>query len=48
VLALEDEHPTPAQLVQLLELRADIAHRLYDDEAAAALRERAAAVGRTD
>ncbi len=48
VLALEDERPTPAQLVQLLELRAEIAHRLYDDEAAAALRERAAAVGRTD
>jgi hypothetical protein len=43
-LALEDEQPTPVQLVRLLELRADIAHRLFDDETAARLLERAAAV----
>lgn len=43
-LALEDELPTPVQLVRLLELRADIAHRLFDDETAARLLERAAAV----
>ncbi|MET7618438.1 VOC family protein [Streptomyces sp. NPDC005408] len=42
VLALEDEQPTAEQLVQLLELRADIAERLFDDETAARLRERAA------
>lgn len=43
-LALEDEQPTSVQLVRLLELRADIAHRLFDDETAARLLERAAAV----
>lgn len=43
-LAVEDEQPTSAQLVSLLELRADIAHRLLDDETAARLLERAAAV----
>lgn len=47
-LGLEDERPTPAQLVRLLELRADIADRLYDDETAARLRERAAAAEITD
>ncbi|MFI1394042.1 bleomycin resistance protein [Streptomyces sp. NPDC020681] len=41
-LGLEDERPTPEQLVRLLELRAEVAERLYDDETAARLRARAA------
>lgn len=44
VLALEDEQPSPMQRIQLLRLRADVAERLYDDETAARLRKRAAAV----
>ncbi|WP_405999346.1 bleomycin resistance protein [Streptomyces sp. NBC_00829] len=43
-LALEDERPAPGQLVRLLELRAEVAERLFDDETAARLRERAAEV----
>ncbi|WP_407289129.1 bleomycin resistance protein [Streptomyces sp. BP-8] len=42
-LTLEDERPTPVQLLQLLILRADTARRLGDEEiAASALREAAA------
>ncbi|MEU9013836.1 VOC family protein [Streptomyces sp. NPDC048479] len=44
VLGLEDEQPTPVQLVQLLALRADVAEQLDDDDTAARLRARAAAV----
>lgn len=44
VLRLEDERPTPAQLLRLLVLRADVAGRLGDDEQAARLLEEVAAV----
>ncbi|GLW47297.1 hypothetical protein Stsp02_29590 [Streptomyces sp. NBRC 14336] len=44
VLGLEDERPTPCLLLQLLVLRADIARRLGDEEAAADALERAAAI----
>ena len=41
VLRLDDEHPTPPQLLRLLVLRADIAQRLGDDESAVRLLTRA-------
>ncbi|OKI86029.1 bleomycin resistance protein [Streptomyces sp. CB02414] len=44
VLRLEDERPTPAQLLRLLVLRADVAGRLGDEEAKASVLARAAAV----
>lgn len=44
VLRLEDERPTPAQLLRLLVLRADVAGRLGDGEQAARLLDEAAAV----
>ncbi|MGX2997788.1 bleomycin resistance protein [Streptomyces sp. JNUCC 64] len=47
-LALEDERPTPPQLVRLLVLRADVAGRLGDEETAAAARAGAVAVPLTD
>ena len=43
-LSLEGEHPSPVQLVRLLALRADVAHRLGDDTTAAAALDRARAV----
>ncbi|MEV4939528.1 bleomycin resistance protein [Streptomyces zaomyceticus] len=47
VLALADERPTPAQLLRLLVLRADVAGRLGDEGTAAkALAEADAAAGR--
>ncbi|MER7665501.1 VOC family protein [Streptomyces sp. NPDC096193] len=48
VLGLDDERPTPVQLLRLLVLRGDIALRLGDEEAARSLLERAAAVRLTD
>ncbi|GAA2448117.1 bleomycin resistance protein [Streptomyces lavendulocolor] len=47
-LDLEDEHPTPVQLVRLLALRADVASRLGDDATAASALARAEAVGLTE
>ncbi|MEV6397248.1 VOC family protein [Streptomyces sp. NPDC051907] len=47
-LAVQDEKPTAEQLVRLLELRADVAERLYDDETAARMRTRAAEVERAE
>ncbi|CAM5641435.1 hypothetical protein GCM10010329_66960 [Streptomyces spiroverticillatus] len=47
-LAVTDETPTPAQLVQLLVLRADVTQRTGHPEAATALLERAQAVVLTD
>lgn len=44
VLALEDERPTPVQLLRLLVLRADVAGRLGEDGTAAQLLDEAAAV----
>ncbi|MPY53267.1 bleomycin resistance protein [Streptomyces acidicola] len=44
VLRLEDERPTPVQLLRLLALRADVAGRLGDEETAASALARAAAV----
>ncbi|WP_049579432.1 bleomycin resistance protein [Streptomyces sp. SBT349] len=44
VLVLRNEKPTPGQLVRLLVLRGDIAHRLGEPEVAAELLERAAGV----
>ncbi|GAB7191155.1 hypothetical protein NUM3379_18620 [Kineococcus sp. NUM-3379] len=44
VLGLEDERPTPVQLVRLLVLRGDVAGRLGDETTAASALERAAAV----
>ncbi|MFG3406705.1 bleomycin resistance protein [Streptomyces sp. NPDC048142] len=43
-LGLTDEHPTPAQRLRLLVLRADIAQRMGDAERAAALLEAAAGI----
>ena len=48
VLGLEDERPTPVQLVRLLVLRGDVAGRLGDETAAVSALERAAAVQLTD
>ena len=48
VLGLEDEQPTPAQLVRLLVLRGDVAGRLGDETTAASVLDRAAAVQLTD
>ena len=48
VLGLEDERPTPAQLVRLLVLRGDVAGRLDDETTAVSVLERAAAVQLTD
>ena len=48
VLGLEDERPTPMQLVRLLVLRGDVAQRLGDDATAASALARAAAVRLTD
>ncbi|MEU0373613.1 VOC family protein [Streptomyces sp. NPDC006283] len=48
VLRLEDEHPTPPELVRLLVLRADIAQRLGDDESAAKLLTKAAGLSLTE
>ncbi|ACQ79868.1 conserved hypothetical protein [Beutenbergia cavernae DSM 12333] len=48
VLALEDERPTPVQLVRLLVVRGDVAGRLGDEETAVSALERAAAVQLTD
>ncbi|MFF8830623.1 bleomycin resistance protein [Streptomyces sp. NPDC015131] len=44
VLRLEDEHPTPVQLVRLLVLRAEVAERLGDDGTASSALARAEAV----
>ncbi|WP_189781520.1 bleomycin resistance protein [Streptomyces capitiformicae] len=44
VLGLEDEKPTEVRLLQLLVLRADVAARLGDEEKAASVLTRAAAV----
>ncbi|GHH15708.1 bleomycin resistance protein [Streptomyces rubradiris] len=44
VLRMEDERPTPVQLLRLLVLRADVAGRLGDEETAASARAKAAAV----
>lgn len=44
VLGLEDERPTPVQLLRLLVLRGDVAGRLGDEPTAASALERAAAV----
>ncbi|MFE6497411.1 bleomycin resistance protein [Streptomyces sp. NPDC057748] len=44
VLRMEDERPTPVQLLRLLVLRADVAGRLGDDETAASALAEAAAV----
>jgi hypothetical protein len=44
VLRLEDERPTPVQLFRLLVLRADVAGRLDDEEAATSALARAAAI----
>jgi hypothetical protein len=48
VLRLTDETPTRVQLLQLLVLRADVAGRLGDEEAAATALARAAALRLTD
>ncbi|MFI7016537.1 bleomycin resistance protein [Streptomyces sp. NPDC050164] len=48
VLRLTDETPSPVQLLQLLVLRADIAGRLGDEDAAATALARAAALRLTD
>jgi len=48
VLGLEDERPTPVQLVRLLVLRGDVAGRLGDETTAASALERAAATQLTD
>lgn len=48
VLRIEDERPTPVQLLRLLVLRADVARRLGDEETAASALARAAAVRLTD
>lgn len=48
VLSLEDEHPTPVQLVRLLIMRGDVAQRLGDETTAVSSLERAAAVRLTD
>ncbi|MEU4361570.1 VOC family protein [Promicromonospora sp. NPDC023987] len=47
-LGLEDERPTPLQLVRLLAMRGDVAWRLGDETTAASALERAAAVQLTD
>ncbi|GAA4918945.1 VOC family protein [Streptomyces coeruleoprunus] len=44
VLCIEDERPTPVQLLRLLVLRADVAGRLGDEEAARSALARAGAV----
>ncbi|MEU8525603.1 VOC family protein [Streptomyces sp. NPDC048629] len=44
VLGLEDERPTPVQLLRLLVLRADVAGRLGDDETATTTLTKATAV----
>lgn len=44
VLRIEDERPTSVQLLRLLVLRADVAGRLGDEEAAASAQAKAAAV----
>ncbi|MFD5321812.1 bleomycin resistance protein [Streptomyces sp. NPDC127098] len=46
-LGLTEERPTPTQLLRLLVLRAEVAGRLGDDDAAAAFLDRAAAVDLT-
>ncbi|MFE0186452.1 bleomycin resistance protein [Streptomyces sp. NPDC059008] len=43
-LALEDEHPTPVQLLRLLVLRADTARRLGDEHTAASALRKATAI----
>lgn len=48
VLGLEDERPTPVQLVRLLVLRGDVAWRLGDETTAVCALERATAVQLTD
>jgi hypothetical protein len=48
VMKLEDEQPTPVQLLRLLVLRSDVAGRLGDDESAAHMLEKAAAVQLTE
>jgi hypothetical protein len=48
VLGLEDESPTPVQLVRLLVLRGDVAQRLGDEATAASALARAAAVRLND
>ncbi len=48
VLGLEEERPTPVQLVRLLVLRGDVAGRLGDETTAESALERAAAVPLTD
>ncbi|MFF7788642.1 bleomycin resistance protein [Streptomyces sp. NPDC007991] len=48
VLRLADETPTPVQLLQLLVLRADVAGRLGDEDAAATVLARAAALRLTE
>lgn len=47
-LGLEDEQPTPTQLVRLLILRGDVAKRLGDELTAASALKRASAVRLTD
>ncbi|CUW25934.1 MULTISPECIES: bleomycin resistance protein [Streptomyces] len=44
VLRLQDERPTPVQLLRLLVLRADVARRLGDEELALSALSRAAAI----
>ncbi|HWM37267.1 MAG TPA: VOC family protein [Streptomyces sp.] len=44
VLKMEDEQPTPVQLLRLLVLRSDVAGRLGDDKTATHMLEQAAAV----
>ncbi|MCF1593484.1 bleomycin resistance protein [Streptomyces muensis] len=48
VLRIEDERPTPVQLLRLLVLRADVAGRLDDEETARSALAQAAAVHLTD
>lgn len=48
VLGLDDERPTPAQLVRLLVLRGDVAGRLGDERTAVSALKKAAAVQLTD
>ncbi|GHB72585.1 hypothetical protein GCM10010377_73800 [Streptomyces viridiviolaceus] len=48
VLGLDDERPTPVQLLRLLVLRADVAVRLGDERTATAALDRAAAVRLTE
>lgn len=48
VLKMEDEQPTPVQLLRLLVLRSDVAGRLGDDETARRTQEKAAAVQLTE